>query len=207
MTSDINFNAIKEYFQDKLDQFGVSPRGVDWNSPAAQQTRFDQLLKVVDPSGEFSLLDYGSGFGSLADYMFDKGWDFRYVGFDILPGMVAKGQEHHKDYPQCTFTAQEDDLPVCDYAVASGIFNIKLDVDDETWTAYVIGILEKMNRLARRGFSFNLLTKYSDREYMKPNLYYADPCLFFDYCKRHFSRNVALLHDYELYDFTMIVRR
>ena len=30
---------------------------------------------------------------------------------------------------------------------------------------------------------------------------------FFDFCKRNFSRNVALLHDYGLYDFTIIVRK
>ena len=38
-------------------------------------------------------------------------------------------------------------------------------------------------------------------------LYYADPCALFDYCKRNFSRNVALLHDYKIYDFTLIVRK
>ncbi|MBM3138043.1 MAG: class I SAM-dependent methyltransferase, partial [Chloroflexi bacterium] len=29
----------------------------------------------------------------------------------------------------------------------------------------------------------------------------------FDYCKVNFSKNVALLHDYKLYDFTIIVRK
>ena len=42
---------------------------------------------------------------------------------------------------------------------------------------------------------------------MRPDLYYADPGLFFDDCKRRFSRNVAILHDYDLYDFTVIVRK
>jgi hypothetical protein len=26
-------------------------------------------------------------------------------------------------------------------------------------------------------------------------------------CKRRFSRNVALLHDYDLYEFTVLVRK
>ena len=34
----------------------------------------------------------------------------------------------------------------------------------------------------------------------------ATPLGSFDHCKRKFSRNVALLHDYELYDWTMAVR-
>jgi len=41
---------------------------------------------------------------------------------------------------------------------------------------------------------------------MRPDLYYADPRLYFDYCKRNFSRHVALLHDYGLWEFTVIVR-
>ena len=62
-------------------------------------------------------------------------------------------------------------------------------------------------RQAARGFSFNCLTKYSDDTKMKDYLFYADPCQLFDYCKRNFSKQVALLHDYGLYEFTIIVRK
>jgi len=41
----------------------------------------------------------------------------------------------------------------------------------------------------------------------RPDLYFGDPLLYFDFCKRNFSRNVALLHDYGLYDFTILVRK
>jgi hypothetical protein len=42
---------------------------------------------------------------------------------------------------------------------------------------------------------------------MRDDLYYADPLFLFDYCKRNFAKNVALLHDYRIYDFTIIVRK
>jgi len=64
-----------------------------------------------------------------------------------------------------------------------------------------------MNKKSIKGFAFNMLTKYSDREYMKEYLYYADPLFIFDYCKRNFSKKVALIHDYELYEFTILVRK
>jgi hypothetical protein len=51
-----------------------------------------------------------------------------------------------------------------------------------------------------------MLTKYSDADRMRGDLYYGDPAFFFDHCKRSFSRNVALLHDYGLYEFTILVR-
>jgi len=63
--------------------------------------------------------------------------------------------------------------------------------------------------LCSKGFSFNMLTRYSDADRMaqRPDLFYGDPLFFFDFCKCEFSRNVALLHDYGLYDFTILVRK
>ncbi len=58
-----------------------------------------------------------------------------------------------------------------------------------------------------KAFLFNMLTKYSEKEYMRDNLYYADPLFIFDYCKRNFSKQVALLHDYGLYEFTILVKK
>ena len=66
--------------------------------------------------------------------------------------------------------------------------------------------LETLAELSIRGFAFNMLTSYSDTDKMRPDLYYGDPAFFFDHCKRRYSRNVALLHDYGLYEFTIIVR-
>ena len=82
-----------------------------------------------------------------------------------------------------------------------------MDVDPEDWKEYVLGVLDKIDAASRRGFSFNALTRYSDKEYMKDNLYYSDPCFFFDYCKNKFSKQVALLHDYPLYEFSILVRK
>ena len=42
---------------------------------------------------------------------------------------------------------------------------------------------------------------------MRSDLFYSDPCNLFDICKRKYSRNVALLHDYGLHEFTIIVRK
>ncbi|GAP20829.1 class I SAM-dependent methyltransferase [Leptolinea tardivitalis] len=208
-TDKIDMNDIRSYFAEKLEQHGATPRGVDWNSNGAQDTRFMQLARIIDrPERPYSLLDYGSGFGSFYDYLVNQGVrPQRYVGFDIVEGMVVKGRELHAGIEGVEFSQTDDNLPVCDYVVASGIFNIKLDTEYDTWTEYVIKTITRMNDLADRGFSVNFLTKYSDADHMRPDLYYADPGYLFDICKRRFSRNVAILHDYDLYDFTLLVRK
>jgi len=207
MKPDIDINQIRSYFGGKLDNFGATPQGADWNSEDSQLTRFEQLCQICDPKSIFSIIDYGCGYGALVDFLANKHCQFTYSGYDILNDMVVKASEIHKNRPNCTFTSQESELEVADYAVESGIFNIRLEYSYDEWTGYVIQTLEKMNSLGRKGFAFNMLTSYSDPPYMKPHLYYADPCYYFDYCKRHFSRNVALLHDYHLYDFTILVKK
>lgn len=207
MSKNINFDQIKNYFDQKLTDHGATPRGADWNSDASQALRFEQLVKICRSDQPFSIIDYGCGYGALVDFLTVKGYSYHYTGFDLLEPMVRKAREVYSTFPHCTFTAQEADLKAADCCIASGIFNIKFQYSDETWTEYVIQVLNKMDSLSKNGFSFNMLTVYSDTDHMRPDLYYADPCFLFDYCKRHFAKNVALLHDYGLYDFTILVRK
>lgn len=207
MNLPINTDPIKQYFGEKLDAFGATPQGADWNSDEAQNIRFQQLLRLCDSTSEFTILDYGCGYGALINFLNSNDYKFKYIGFDILPEMIAAAHKKNGHHSNCAFTSQESELDIVDYVVESGIFNIRLDFHHKDWTEYVIQTLHKMDVLSRRGFAFNLLTSYSEPEYMKPQLYYADPCYYFDYCKRNFSRNVALYHDYNLYDFTILVRK
>jgi hypothetical protein len=114
---------------------------------------------------------------------------------------------HARELGPWRFVTREEDLVEADYVVASGLFNLRLDVDEQSWRAYILDTLRSLDRLGRRGFAFNMLTSYSDPERMRGDLYYGDPCFFFDHCKRTFSRDVALLHDYGLYEFTLRVRK
>lgn len=198
---------VKNYFTEKLKAHGPTHLGVDYNSTASQEARFLQLIKIIDADARYSLLDFGSGYGAMYDYLLRLGHHLQYVGYDIAEPMIAKGRELHYDNPDCLFTSSMEEIPILDYAVVSGTFNMKLDADAESWTEIVIEALKQMNTHASKGLAFNMLTKYSDTDKMRPDLYYGDPCFFFDYCKRNFSRNVALLHDYNLYDFTIIVRK
>ena len=207
MSESSELNKVKNYFADKLEVHGATHRGVDYNSTEAQRARFFQLIRVMDSSVKYSLLDFGSGYGGMYDYLLQLGHTLHYVGYDIAEPMILKGRELHPNNPDCWFTNNIEEVPVVDYAVVSGTFNMKLDADHDTWTKIVIEAINQMAAHASKGIAFNMLTKYSDADKMRPDLYYGDPCFFFDYCKRNFSRNVALLHDYNLYDFTIIVRK
>lgn len=207
MTTMPDLEIVKNYFEKSVDAHGATPQGVDWNSEFSQEIRFEQLLKICDPTNPFSIVDYGCGYGALADYLTKKGFKANYFGFDIVDKMLITAREHHAGKSNRTFTEDRNLLPVCDYVVASGIFNYRANISFEDWTTHIISILHQFNELSQKGFSSNFLTKYSDNDHMRADLYYADPCYLFDYCKRNFSKNVALLHDYTIYDFTILVRK
>ena len=200
---------LNDYFSEKLENFGPTSKGVDYNGPEAQERRFEQLVKVINHTQPFSVIDYGSGYGAMFDFLQKKGWQFEYYGIDLIEKMVVAGRETHKEFPNAHFTTQESDVPLVDYLLAGAIFNIKLETSYTDWQEFAVKTLHRMNDLCSKGFSFNMLTKYSDADRMaqRPDLFYGDPLFFFDLCKRNFSRNVALLHDYGLYDFTILVRK
>jgi len=199
-------DSVAHYYTERVTTYGPTARGVDWNSTESQVLRFEQLLKVCNASQSFSINDYGCGYGALLDYLTERQYSFEYRGFDVSKQMITEARKRHSGASDSELFSDESFLAIADYTVASGIFNVKLRVSDEDWKAYLLDTLQRIAQLSKKGFAFNVLTSYSDRDRMRPDLYYADPAFLFDYCKRHFSRFVSLLHDYPLYEFTIIVR-
>ncbi len=198
--------AVDIYYSEKIRTFGVSARGVDWNSEASQELRFEVLSKVLLEDTGFSILDYGCGYGALLSFLTKKFSEFKYTGFDISEEMLKKAVEANVTAANSKWISALS-TELFDYTIASGIFNVKLNENDSTWLSYIEQTLDEINNKSLKGFSFNMLTKYSDSDYMKPNLYYADPSYFFRYCKEKFSKYVSILHDYPLYEFTIVVRK
>lgn len=198
--------AVRDYYTRRLAEHGPTPRGVDWNGPESQQTRFRQLLRLCDAPGRLTLGDYGCGYGAMLEFARGGGFAGEYRGYDIAPAMVDAARVRFTTDPAARFGTDESILDGCDVVVASGIFNVKLATPLPEWEGYVFGTIDRLAAVARRGFGFNALTSYSDADRMRPDLYYPDPCRLFDHCKRRHSRHVALLHDYGLYEFTILVR-
>ncbi|PDS79180.1 class I SAM-dependent methyltransferase [Rhizobium sp. L43] len=206
-SSDDILKDVANYYSGRIAEHGQTAAGVDWNSQAGQIMRFNQLLKVVDSSQPYSIADIGCGYGALLDHLSQLGHAARYIGVDIALPMIEAARSRIAASPDVTFRLGNSPGEIVDYSVASGIFNVRLGRTDEEWLAYLVETLDMMNISSETGFSFNCLTSYSDADRMRGDLFYANPLDLFDLCKRRYSRQVALLHDYELYEFTMIVRK
>jgi SAM-dependent methyltransferase len=199
---------IAKYYDEKFTKYGDTPQGVDWNGEVSQRIRFFQLCKIIDcKKSNFSINDLGCGYGALLDFLRIKYVNCMYNGIDISHDMVKFAQHRHASDNHARFvTSTEPDL-VTDYSVASGIFNVRLKLTDAEWFNYIKDTLDALNRTSRLGFSFNCLTSYSDKDKQRDYLYYADPCKIFDLCKRRYSSQISLMHDYDLFEFTVLVRK
>lgn len=206
MSDSIVTAKIAHYYGERLAEHGATPRGVDWNSLEAQQVRFDQLFKIVGANDRApSVIDYGCGYGAFTDYLLARRPRATIMGYDVSDSMIRAAQVSHPSSVE-SFTSERARLVAADYVVASGIFSVKMDVSTVDWETYIFSTIDDLASLALKGFAFNMLTTYSDPARMRENLYYGNPHRFFDHC-RTYSRNVALLHDYEIYEFTIHVRK
>lgn len=202
----VDMEAVARYYSTKLAEHGATARGVDWSGEEGQELRFAQLIKLCDRPGAFSINDLGCGYGRFYGYVNDRFPDVDYRGFDISPAMIDAARNRHDGVSNAAFFVSPMPKPA-DFGVASGIFNVRLTAEDAGWQAFIEETLDNLNETSRRGFAFNCLTSYSDAHKQRDYLFYSDPCRLFDWCKRRYSRDVALLHDYGLYEFTIIVRK
>lgn len=204
-------SEVARYYSEKLAIHGETPSGVDWNGEESQIARFVQLCRIIDPattpSDAFSLNDIGCGYGALHDFLHRSYEALVYFGIDVSEAMIEAARRRHEVGPHATFEVASTPSQRADYGVASGVFNVRLDRTEAEWSTYVGATLDMMNETSYIGFAFNCLTIYSDADKMRDYLYYASPAALFDLCKRRYSHHVALLHDYGLYEFTILVRK
>ena len=197
---------IAQYYHERLRIYGPTPSGVDWNSVESQEVRFQQLARAWNDDPEpFSVLDYGCGYGALAHWLSAGSRPFRYVGYDIVGDMIKEANDASPG-AHCTFTTRREQLAKADYVVASGIFNVRLAAAPDAWDALMQETVSWITAHATRAFAFNALSTYSDPSKRRGDLHYADPLIWFDRCKGAQTARVALLHDYPLYEFTLIGR-
>ena len=174
---------------------------------SSQNLRFQQLLKLFPENGTFSVCDIGCGYGAFAKSLKGQFPDAVYSGIDISESMIEAANLSFGERQDVSFHVGHEPPSNVDFCVASGIFNVRLGHTDEAWMKWFGETLDLMNEFSEAGFAFNALTSYSDADKMRPDLYYANCLDVFDICKTKYSRNVALLHDYGLYEFTILVRK
>jgi len=141
-----------DFYQKAFKKYGISARGLNWNSEDSQKIRFEVLVGFLkDEISSSSIVDAGCGFGDF--YLFLAKQNLipkRYVGIDCMQDFIDISKQR---LPNTTFTCRDilrDELVYADWYVASGSLNILNSFD--TWM-----FLEKMLSYSKKGVVFNIL--------------------------------------------------
>jgi SAM-dependent methyltransferase len=204
------FQDVESLYSDYVRRHGLDSRSVGWRDEATHRLRFDKLVQglVPDASSEpFTVNDLGSGYGAMFRYL-DQRFGKRlahYRGYEISDAMIEASRAFVANDDRVEIIKAEVPQQSADYSFVCGTFNVKLQTSDADWDALVKDMILRVAEQSTRGFAFNLLTSYVD--WKEPHLFYADPTHYFDFCKRNVSSTVALLHDYPLFEWTIIVTK
>lgn len=198
--------AVTAHYEQALATHGPTARGVDWNDEAGQLLRHRQFLRLIEHDPEASILDLGCGYGDFLPFLRAHGHRGRYIGLDVAPAMVEAARRLHGEGLDRAFFLGAESSEPADYAIASGILNVIRGADPLAWQSYVDGVIECLARSSRRGFAFNMLSLNSDPERRRADLHYADPAVMLAAMITRHGRHAAVLQDYGLWEFTLLVR-
>jgi SAM-dependent methyltransferase len=204
--TDLIHAAVREYYTAAIERFGPTAKGVDWKDDASHRLRHEQFLRLLRCDLTAPVLDLGCGYGDFLAVLREAGHTGCYVGCDLSPAMIDAARRTFGEGADRRWCVGEDPPAACDYAIANGIFNVRRGADAAAWSHYVDATIDKLARHGRRGFGFNMLSMSSDPEQRRDDLYYVDPVAMLQTCLNRYGRQVAILQDYGLWEFTVLVR-
>jgi SAM-dependent methyltransferase len=193
--------VIEDRYEKRYKEFGYHPRTLDWDK-GKQMMRFSILTSQCDLHGR-SILDIGCGFGDL-NLVLSRitGGDYRYLGIDISRSLLKEAEERYGS-EKVSFLCGDFlalDIPEFDFAVASGIFNLKLsEGDNRTFREQV---MLKAFQKCRIGFAFDFLSDKVD--FCKENTFHSSPEQVLG-CAYQMTRNVILMNNYMPFEFSVFV--
>lgn len=204
---------VEQYYSKKILTYGPTPLGVDWSCVPTQEMRFVQLLKVCVFDGTqdaaIRLNDIGCGYGALLAFLGKRHRKktIDYLGVDLSPAMIAQAQKRWKKRALTSFEVASSGFRVADYAVASGIFNVKLTQSIALWEQMIAQTLDEMHATSQRAFAVNFLAPMPDGATHIPELYCAPPEVWRSYCRQTLGAQVEVVTGYGLREYTLLVRK
>ena len=197
---------IESYYGARVRRFGATPQGVDWTCRPTQELRFVKLLRLCDFSQPLSINDIGCGYGALAGFIAQRHPTVQvdYLGVDLSPDMIDQAKLGCvARRAGVRFESGSQASRMADYSLASGIFNVQLDIPDPDWEASIRRTLAQMASASRKGFAVNFLSAH--RSDIAQGLYAADPSFWAAFCEAEFCASVTVVSGYGMPEFTLLV--
>jgi SAM-dependent methyltransferase len=193
----------------------VTPEAVLWPNADDLPHRFHALLNGVDwgrytPQNPLRLLDLGCGPGFLLDYLSHLGLLDRvdYTGTDLSAEILA---EAARRWPRQRFLMRDIRTEpftegAFDYAVLCGVFTVRFSLPREDMIKLTLETLQSTWRSIRYALAYNVMSKHVEWE--RDDLFHLSCDEAVRMAREELgTREVRILHDYGLYEYTCLVFR
>lgn len=201
MKTEDRLDYVQRY-EKRLQEFGYSPETLGWGIHGRQEVRFSVLAEFALSMPKSSVLDVGCGFCDLYDFLSKRGWQGRYTGIDIVPGVLDIARQRHPDLDIRELDITDNSFPalVYDFVISSGAFNAALPSGGNK--AHIEAALRSMHERCRLAICVDFLSSYVD--FQKPGAHHTDPAWALA-AARHLTRRISLRHDYMPYEFALFL--
>jgi ubiquinone/menaquinone biosynthesis C-methylase UbiE len=114
------------FYKKSIKEYGISARGVHWNSEYNQYKRFEILTKFIkDDIKDSTIIDAGCGFGEYYNYLFDNNLKPKsYIGIDCEKQMIELASKRFLNTKFLIKNILTDKLEPADYYICSGALSI-----------------------------------------------------------------------------------
>jgi ubiquinone/menaquinone biosynthesis C-methylase UbiE len=205
MTSDSEYlTFIRDYYREKIEAFGATPQGVDWNGTDSQNLRFriqyNLTKEVLTP--ESRILDYGCGYGEFAKFLLGENFSGSYTGYDIVEESLRIASSRFELENGINFVTSLDIGSQFDILFASGIFNVQTGESNEWLNAHVRRTLKEMSI-----YSSLLVVNFLKPNPTRPiaNLFFPTIAAIASVLPAGFSIS-TVRDDYNLWEWTAVIR-
>ncbi len=141
-----------QFYKYSIKKYGISPKGVQWNSKYTQYKRFEILTSFIQKEiKDSSIVDAGCGFADYYEYLSKNDLIPKsYIGIDCEQSMINLASKRFINLDFYVKNILEDNLFQTDYYICSGAMNI-LEKEE------IFVFIQKCFEASNVGFIFNFL--------------------------------------------------
>lgn len=197
--------SIVKHYEECLEKYGDSHKGVDWPNEEDAQVRYSVMLDVIKNKNEkASLLDFGCGMAHLYEYIVRNNLAFiDYSGLDISDKYYNMCLQK---FPKVKFYLSDilensHQLPSFDYVILNGVFTEKVALSFEEMFDYFQQIIKVAYKKSYTGMAFNVMS--SNVEWEREDLFYLPLDTLSGFLTKEVTRSFVIRSDYGLYEYTV----
>ena len=196
-----NTELVRIKYQKAFDEHGPTVSALFFPK-GRQDERFTSLCQRL-PANDFSLLDYGCGFGDLCGFLQRHYLNFSYTGVDLVPEFIAEASQRYPIAKFSTIVSPTEIVENFDYVLAAGVFNLLYNNDPKIHQTLVFETLSLLFKRANKALMINFMTDRVD--FQQPGSYHQNVIELYTFASQNLSPRLLLDQSYMPYEYSLLI--